>query len=266
MSFKDALAFETAIDKELLPSSYQVIGDVVLIKFFKIKSHPQKNTIAKVVLKMMPHIKTVLEITGVGGEFRIPKVRKLAGGDSVTVHKEHGILYKLDASKIMFSKGNIFERKRIAEKVKWNEIVVDVFAGIGYFSLGIGKARSSAKIYAIEKNPVAFRYLKENIELNRLKNIEAVLGDCRKVSIIDADRVIMGYFPGTEKFLPYAMGMVKDGGVIHYHNIYRRWELWRKPIAELKKHVSNFRVLEKKKVKSAGPNLYHIVMDVKVKK
>lgn len=265
MSFKQKLAEVTGINASLLPSSYQIIGNVLLLKFMKIRKSTQKKEIAAAILKLLPYVKTVCEISGVESEFRIPKVTKLSGNGTETIHKEHGILYKLDASKIMFSKGNLFERQRLIDQIKAGETVVDMFAGIGYFSLGL--AKKAKKVIAIEKNPIAFRYLNENIRLNRINNIEPILGDNRVLSMAGvADRVVMGYFPDTEQFLLLAVKMLKNKGVIHFHNTYSTHELWKKPIEHLDNLRINYRILSKKKVKSVAPNTYHVVIDITVRK
>jgi tRNA wybutosine-synthesizing protein 2 len=274
MHFKDKL--KTDIPRDKIPGSYQIIGDVLLLKFMKIKKMEEKKEIAKCLMAALPYVKTVCEVSGISGEFRKPKVKKILGNGTETLHKEHGIKYKLDVKKIMFSKGNVSERKRLAKDVKKNEIVIDMFAGIGYFSLGL--SRHAKKIYAIEKNKATFSYLKQNILLNNIKNIEPIL----------ADRVIMGYFcfskpktyrktktdaiqneswqsfPGTESFLGAALRFVKKGGIIHFHNTYATHELWHKPEEDLKKYIPDFEVIEKRIVKSAGPHVQHVVLDVKV--
>lgn len=265
MSFRKKLAKATGLPERILPSSYQIIGNVLLLKFMKIKSLQQKRKIASAIMKLLPYVKTVCEINKVEREFRIPKIRKLAGNGTVTMHKEHGLLYKLDVAKIMFSKGNLNERQRLVKQVK-KGVIVDMFAGIGYFSLGLKNAK---KIYAIEKNSVAFRFLKENIRLNKIKNIEPILGDNRKIAEKlkeKADRIIMGYFPKTEKFLPYALTMLKKNGIIHFHNIYKEKELWKKPIREIEKLKTNYRILTKKKVKSFAPRVWHVVLDIELEK
>ncbi|MCX6818913.1 MAG: class I SAM-dependent methyltransferase family protein [Candidatus Aenigmarchaeota archaeon] len=271
MSFKQKLSEKTGIDKKLLPSSYQIIGDVLLLKFMKIKSIKQKKRVASAIMKLLPYIKTVCEIIKVEKEFRVPKIRKLAGNGTETTHKEHGILYKLDVSKIMFSKGNLNERQRLITKIKPGEIIIDMFAGIGYFSLGLAKFSKAKKIYAIEKNPVAFNYLKENIKLNKIKNIEPILGDNREITEKlkeKADRIIMGYFPKTEQFLPFALMILKKKGIIHFHNTYKENELWQKPINEIKIacHGFTYKILEKKKVKSIAPRTWHVVLDIEIHK
>ena len=272
---RDKIASISKINKKNIPNSFQVIGDIVLLKP-KTKSLKINKKIAHAILKLFPRIKTVCEIVQVRGELRKPKVKKLAGDGFETIHKEHGILYKLDVRKIMFSKGNLSERKRLITQIKNNEIIVDMFAGIGYFSLGIAKF-SNAKniqIYAIDKNPIAFRYLKENIKLNKIKNITPLLGDCRTISKrlvennIKADRIIMGYLPGTEKFLPYALKLAKSGCIIHFHNTYNKSELWSKPIKDIEyaceKADCAFSIINTKIVKSYAPNIYHVVVDFEV--
>ena len=263
MSFKKRLAEKTGLEERLLPSSYQIIGDVLLIKFMKIRSLGQKQKIASSILELLPYVKTVCEIKKISSEFRTPRIKKLAGKRTVTVHKEHGILYKIDVSKIMFSKGNLHERQRLVNKIKKDETVIDMFAGIGYFSLSI--AKKCKRVYAIEKNPIAYKYLKENIKLNKIKNIEPILGDNRKIRLNEkADRIVMGYFPGTEKFVPNALKMLKPNGIIHFHNTYREDEVWEKPMNDIKKNIKRFKILDKKVVKSVSPRTYHVVIDVKI--
>lgn len=260
MNFRQKIARETGISAEKVPASYQILGDVMLLKFGC--SEVEKKKIADTILQLYPYVKTVCETKGVSGELRQPFVRKLAGNGTETVHKENGIFYKLDAAKLMFSKGNHLERQRLLGEVKKNEVVVDMFAGIGYFSLPI--AKHVKKMYAIEKNPISFGYLEENISSNKLQNVEAMNADCRDVQMQGvADRIIMGYFPHTEKFLPFALKILKPHGIVHFHNAYREDELWKKPEEQLKV-LGDFRLLSKRKVKSIAPRRWHAVMDVQV--
>ena len=272
MGFKEKLSQEAKINLDKLPTGYQIVGNILLLKLPKIKSQKEKMIVAEKSKKILPYIKTVCEIKEVSGEFRKAKIKILFGKSTETIHKENGILYKLDVSKIMFSKGNLSERKRLIGKINPGEIVVDMFAGIGYFSLNLAKFTKTKNIYSIEKNKTAFGYLKENIRLNKIKNIEPLYGDCRKVKIKEkADRIIMGYFPGTDKFLPSAFRLLKKKGIIHYHNIFSQEELWDKNIQILEKSAKENgfkleRVLEKKIVKDYAPNVYHVVVDAEFRK
>ncbi len=267
MGFKEKLANLTNLDPELLPSSYQIIGDILLIKLPKIKSASQKKKIANSIVKILPYVKAVCEITGVAGEFRKPRVKILLGGGTETLHKENGILYKIDVAEIMFSKGNLAERKRLLDKIRPGEVIIDMFSGIGYFSIPIAKFGDPKIIYSIEKNKISFDYLKENIKLNKIQNIAPILGDCRKISLSQkADRVLMGYLPGTYRFLPAAFGFLKDKGIINYHDTFSKGELWNKPLEILNKEANKKgfklkKILEKKIVKDYAPNVYHAVVD-----
>ncbi len=268
MPLREKLFSTTRIPKERLPNSYQIIGDVMLLKFLRIRNAKDKTKVAEALLKLFPYIKTVCEIKEIRGELREPEIIKLAGDGTETVHKENGILYKLDVSKIMFSKGNLSERKRLIGQVKGGEIILDMFAGIGYFSLGLAKLTKAREILAIEKNPVAYNYLTENISLNKITNINAIQGDCRQFSDSfrkSFDRIIMGYLPNTEAFLPYALFMAKNGCIIHFHNTYKKEELWKKPIVHIEEACSKanarLEIISKKKVKSYSPNRWHVVID-----
>ena len=270
MSFRQKLSKATDIPTSKIPSGYQIIGDVMLMKL-KIKPASQKKKIASAILRMFPYVKTVCEIKEVRGELREPNVNILAGSRTVTVHKENDIIYKIDVSKLMFSKGNLNERKRLLSQVKEGETVIDMFAGIGYFSLPIAKLTSAKDIIAIEKNPAAYNYLTDNITLNNITKIIAIQGDCKIAAQSmheKADRIIMGYFPGTEQFLPAALWMAKPGCTVHFHNIYSEKELWKKPLSQID-HVSKVfgkkvEILTKKKVKSYSPRTWHVVIDFNV--
>jgi len=272
MGFKQKMSSITGINENLVPASYQIVGNVMLLKLEKMKEG-QKTKLAEAAIKEFSSVKTVCEISGVSGEFREPVVRKLAGNGTETLHKENGIFYRLDVSQLMFSKGNLSERQRLIEKVQKDEQIIDMFAGIGYFSLGLAKFSKAKSIIAIEKNQKAYNSLIDNIQINKAANISAILGDCKitaKGMPGMADRVVMGYFPNTEQFLPAAIFMLKQKGTIHFHNIYSKKDIWPKPLADIKSTCEamkcSFRVLEKKKVKSYAPNVFHVVMDIEIEK
>ena len=266
MSLKKKIAEKTGMKN--LPSHYQIIGHVFLAKLSRLDKM-QKKVFAKAVMEILPYIKTVCEIKCIKGTFRKPKTSRILGGSMETVHKENGILYKLDVSKIMFSKGNMLERQRLVNQIRNGETIIDMFAGIGYFSLGIGKLSKAEKIYSIEKNPLSFKYLRENIKLNNIKNISPILGDCRKIKKIKADRILMGYFPGTEKFLKTAFSFLNNKGIIHYHNIYARNDLM-KPIEDVDKAAKKagyiIKSFKQRTVKSYNAAKDHIVLDVEISK
>jgi len=245
--------------------SWERYGDVVLIKFSDLDEEKIKE-IGRAVAKVLG-VKCVLWDMGVEGEFREPKVKVIYGNITETVHIENGIKYKFDPTKIMFSSGNVGERIRMSKINMEGEVVVDMFAGIGYFSLPIAKYTGAKRVYACEKNLVAFRYLCENIILNNVeKKLIPIMGDNREVAPENvADRVVMGYIK-TEKFLDKAMRVLKKGGgVIHYHDVFHKSVCKTRPISILKKYGKKYGFILKeyqiRKVKSYAPNLNHMVVD-----
>ncbi|MCJ7517732.1 MAG: class I SAM-dependent methyltransferase family protein [Methanomassiliicoccales archaeon] len=214
-------------------------------------------------------LKAVLrDVGGIKGEFREPVIRTLLGEDTVATHLENGIRYKFDAAKIMFSSGNIEERLRMAELVCDGETVVDMFAGIGYFSIPLAVYQRPSKVIACELNPVAFRYLEENIALNQVSRIvKPVLGDNRDLAGEGiADRVIMGYVKTTHEHLPAAVRLLKSGGVIHYHETCPNELLPNRPVQRILENVKGGRaeIIRMKEIKSYAPVVTHVVVDAKI--
>lgn len=276
MTLREKITEITGIPESHVPGSYQVIGQILLVKFNAVAKQGEKKKIAQAALKIMPSVKSAYEQKSIVGELRKPGIRYLAGEKNTkTIHNENGIRYSIDVSKVMFSKGNLFERQRIIREILPGETVLDMFAGIGYFSLGVARFSEAKEVISVEKNPESFRLLKENININRIKNMTAVQGDCRKISGMKefsgiADRVIMGYLPGTSKFLPHAFRFLGKKGMVHYHDIFNEKDIWKKPVtvikASAKKKGFSVKISGKKIVKSYAPRVWHVAVDFEARR
>jgi len=77
--------------------SYEQIGDIIILTIPK-EYQELKDFIGKSFYDSFG-CQTVLEKGSVSGEFRVPYYKKIIGGGFVTIHKENGILYKIDLSK-----------------------------------------------------------------------------------------------------------------------------------------------------------------------
>ncbi|TFG16013.1 MAG: class I SAM-dependent methyltransferase family protein [Promethearchaeota archaeon] len=282
MGFKDKLKEKlkaNLTDEELsvLPSGFQTIGKIMIIKLNPLLIE-KRNLIGKACLELNPYIKSVyINLGKVTGTFREPEKIELIAGveDPITEHKEHGVIYRFNVKKIMFSKGNINERKFLATLVSDNEIIVDMFAGIGYFSLPIAKHAHPKQIYSIELNPFSYNFFVENIKINHLqKIITPILGDSKEEVLklsecgIRADRVIMGIFPAPKEYIREALTLTKTKGTIfHYEGVVEKQEyvnLYNEFNHIAKDNGFTCELLSHRFVKSYGPNIYHVVLDIKV--
>jgi len=252
-----------------IPDKWEKVGEVGIIKL-----HPDLEKYSKVLGKNYAEIlqcKTILNDTGgITGIYREPKTKIIYGtSDTETIHKENGIRFKLDPQKIMFSSGNMDERIRMAKISNKSETVVDLFAGIGYFTLPIAVYSRPKKVFACEKNPVSYNYLYQNISLNNITSIvEPLKGDNRKVAPKNvANRVILGYFDDTCKFLTTAFEcLINNTGIIHYHDKLPDNAVPNKPLKNIKKIAKKYKrvakLLKYKNVKSYAPGISHYVFDI----
>ncbi len=250
-----------------IPRHWEKIGDVLLLPPFE--NYEKYGETVGAAFSQVMGVKTVAIYHGVEGELRIPRIEVIYGEDTETVHIENGIKYALDVSRVMFSSGNVEERIRMSRVDAEGEVIVDMFAGIGYFSLPLAKYGGASKIYACEKNPVAFHYLLKNIRINGVSSIVPLFGDNRKNAPKNiADRVILGYVH-TEKFLDTGIEALKDeGGVIHYHDTFTTEERAWKPEKIVEEHASRYgfevKIMFKRTVKSYAPHIWHVVVDARL--
>jgi len=270
MGFRELLSRKVSIpNPELLPKGYQEIGDIIVLRL-KPVHEPYEEEIAKAVHELTG--KRVAIWKKVKGELRKPEI-KVYFGDGVTIKKEHGCAFKLDITKVMYSKGNVGEKERLLNLVKPGEKILDMFAGIGYFSIILAKHKN-VTIHAIEKNIDAYFFLVENIYLNHLTNITPLLGDNREIVPLlkqrgeSYDRILMGYLPSSQEFLDYAL-MVAEDTVIHLHQVLKKEEIEHFKthiISKIEKKHFSAEILATRIVKSYAPHRYHIVFDIKVTK
>ncbi|KAH9598742.1 SAM-dependent methyltransferase TRM5/TYW2-type [Trypanosoma melophagium] len=194
-----------------------------------------------------------------------------------TTHVENGVRYSFDVFKVMFCSGNGTERMHFATITARDEVVVDMFAGIGYFTLPLALHGSPKVIHALEKNSTSVTFLKYNAVQNKVSHlIRTYSGDNREVGSElcgKCDRVLMGYIPSCEEFLPRAVSFLKVSpngnpiGTIHYHFLSDK----KKAEDTVRQHVElslgesivrSVRVDAIRIVKSYAPKRFHCVADL----
>jgi len=239
---------------------YKKIGDILILD-----SSYTGNDFEELSLKH--NVKTIMKIDHIQGTKREPVYKILYGGETETVNKENGCLFKLDLSKVMWSKGNNNERLRIAKLVEDGERVIDMFAGIGYFSIPIGVHANACEVISIEINPNSYHFLCENIKLNKLDNITPILGDCKDITPnYNADRIIMGYVKTTHHYLKVAIDSLNEGGILHYHETVPEKLMNTRPIERIMSEADGREVelLKINKIKKYAPGVEHVVVDARI--
>ncbi len=254
----------------LLPSSFDIIGWVAIIELPG-ELMPHGKAIGEAILRVHRHIKAVFAKGGkVSGEYRVRELIHLAGERRTeTLHRENGVRLKLDVAKVYFSPRLATERMRVFEKTQPGEVIFDMFAGVGPYSILL--AKKAKLVFAVDLNPWAIRYLEENIRLNKTSNVIPILGDVKNVAgKLEADRVIMNLPKFADRFLREAMLSVRKGGVVHYYgfgpeeNLFSEHEAKIKAIA--KELGFTFEILERRKVRPYAPRQFNIAIDFRVLK
>ncbi|HWQ49628.1 MAG TPA: class I SAM-dependent methyltransferase family protein [Methanosarcina sp.] len=269
-SLKESLeSFFSESELASVPTGWQILGDIIIVGIPEVLED-KKTRIAEALLSMYPRCRTVIRDFGIEGQFRQPKREILLGSETETIHKENGCFFKQDVTKVMYSKGNLEERKRMS-RLGEGEVIVDMFAGIGYFSIPMAVHSRPKKIISIEINPESFAYLRKNIRLNKIEDILVpICGDCSKVTPEGtADRVLMGYVGTTHHYLGVAIkALKKNGGILHYHETVperlartRPHERIEKVACALRKKVE---ILETRRIKKYSPGVLHVVVDARI--
>ncbi len=268
-------ALKGTLSEEELASvrAFDVVGDIAVIKIPE-KLLPKKNLIGDALMLVHHHVKTVLNQTGpVGGEFRTRNVEVIAGEPrTTTIYKENGCLFKVDLTKAYFSPRLATERLRIAGLVRPGEIVTNLFAGVGGYSIVAAKKSQAIKIYSIDKNPAAFESMVENIRINKVGNrVVPIFGDARDIVKErlrgEADRVLMPLPELGHEFLAVAMDAMKPaGGVVHFYTFGNEPDVFGPSIdfAESVAAKKGFKieVLKKREIRSYATRCYHIAVDL----
>lgn len=250
------------------PVAYELIGDIAIID-----QHEENPLEMANLLLKHKNIKTILQAkSAVSGEYRTREVLFIKGEKKTeTIYKENGCKYLLDIADVYFTPRLSTERMRIASQIRNGDKVIDMFAGIGPYSILIAKRVPGSQVLAIDKNPAAIKYLQKNALLNKVRNIEIRQGDARDEvrGITDADHIIMNLPHSGAMFLDCAFGIIKKGGIIHFYAISHEDDLFRGLIEEIKEiakeaslHVSP---LECRIVRPYAPYQYNVCIDLQVK-
>ncbi|MGI0076820.1 MAG: class I SAM-dependent methyltransferase [Nitrosopumilaceae archaeon] len=256
-------------------SAFDQIGDIIIVRIPD-SLLSKKKIIGETLLEQVKTAKSVFyQSSSVEGDFRTRDLEILAGVDKTeTEYKEFGCRFIVDVEKAFFSPRLSTERDRIAELVQDGEIVINMFGGVGMFSI-IASKRKKCTVYNIDINPIAAKLCEKNIKLNKLVGkVISIHGDAAKIieeQLSDqGDRVLMLLPERSDEFLNSAILSTKSNGIIHYYSHIHADE--KSQAAKLsEKHYLDTtpiksKILNSKIVRAVGPRYYQTVVDVRITK
>jgi len=259
-----------------LPRALDIVGDIAIVEIPQ-ELEQYKAAIGQATLKAHKNVRVILAKAGkVSGPYRLRDFELIAGEPrTTTIYKENGCSYYIDVAKAYFSPRLSHERERVTSLVQEGETIVDLFAGVGPFSILIAKNHENVRVFALDINSEAVEQMKRNARLNRVENkIFPILGDARKIIngklVYVADRVIMNLPENAHKFVDVACKTLKtSGGVVHFYGFVRSPDT----IENMKSHFEEdvnkagrkvIALLEAKSVRETAPHEYQVVLDAKI--
>ena len=273
---KKALAsILTENESQQLISAFDQIGSIIIVRIPD-SLISKKKIIGETLLEQVKTTKSVFfQSSPVEGDFRTRNLELLAGDDKTeTEYKESGCRFIVDVEKTFFSPRLSTERERISNLVSDNETIVNMFGGIGMFSI-LSAKKKSCTVYNIDINPDASTLCEENTRLNKLKgNVISLNGDAsdiiKKELQNSANRVLMLLPERSDEFLDSAISSLKTNGIIHYYShIHADKKQDAAKLSEahfLKTNTTHSKILNSKIVRPIGPRFYQTVVDAAIQK
>lgn len=265
-----------------LYSSFDVIGEIAIIKIPD-SLEEKKETIGITLMDYIKNVKTVFsQSSPVKGEYRTRDLELIAGRDqSITYYKEHGCIFRADVKNTYFSPRLSTERLRISNLISNNklpnnkEIVINMFGGVGTFSIIIAKKNPRCIVYNIDSNIHAHKLCQENVKLNKVEDrVTSIHGDAKDViqSCLSniATRVLMPLPELAHEFIDEAvLALSNQIGIIHYFshvNAKHKEDVIQqvRKEDELKFQAYKIDLFNITIVREVGPRIYQTVSDIKI--
>jgi len=262
-------------ESDELFSAFDQIGDIIIIRIPD-SLVSKKKIIGETLLDKIKIAKSVFyQSSPIEGDFRTRNLEILAGDDKTeTEYKEFGCIFTVDVEKAFFSPRLSTERERISDLIQDGETVINMFGGIGMFSI-IAAKNNDCTIYNLDINPEASKLCEKNISLNKLKGkVISINGDASKIiqkQLQDTgDRTLMLLPERSDEFLEDAVLTTKKNGMIHYYSHIHADKKFEAPnlseqhyldVSKIKSEILNSKI-----VRAVGPRYYQTVVDVKISK
>ncbi len=260
-------------ESDELISAFDQIGDIIIVRIPD-SLLSKKKIIGETLLNDVKIARSVFyQASAVEGDFRTRNLEIIAGEDNTeTEYKEFGCKFIVDVENAFFSPRLSTERDRISNLIQDGEIMTNMFAGVGMFSI-IAAKKKKCTVYSLDINPIASELCERNIKLNKLAGeVISVNEDAAKIInelLLDkSDRTLMLLPERSDEFLEYAIKTTKNEGIIHYYShIHADKKSDAGKLSEehyLQVTPVKSEILGSKIVRPVGPRYYQTVVDVKI--
>ena len=262
-------------ESEELISAFDQIGEIIIVRIPD-SLLSKKKIIGEALLNDVKIVRSVFyQASAVEGDFRTRNLEIIAGEDNTeTEYREFGCKFIVDVENAFFSPRLSTERDRIANLIQEGEVMTNMFAGVGMFSI-IAAKKKKCTVYSLDINPIASNLCERNIKLNKLAGkVVSINGDSTQIineQLVDkSDRTLMLLPERSDEFLESAIKTTKDGGIIHYYShIHADKKTDAGKLSEehyLQVSPVKSEILGSKIVRPVGPRYYQTVVDVKISK
>ncbi|XP_011306381.1 tRNA (guanine(37)-N1)-methyltransferase isoform X2 [Fopius arisanus] len=173
-----------------VPTSFTKVGHILHLNL-RDNQLPFKRVIGEVYLDFVPHTRVVVnKINSIDTEFRNFSMEVLAGdGNTITTVKENDCKFTFDFAKVYWNSRLITEHKRLLEYMEKGDVLYDVFAGVGPFS--VPAARKGVTVLANDLNPESYKWLQVNSADNKTKGLSCFNKDGRDFLREDVKRNLL---------------------------------------------------------------------------
>lgn len=278
-------------------SAFDQIGEIIVVRIPD-SLLAKRYEIGRALLDEVKIARSVFcQTSAVQGEYRTRRLQVIAGvDDTITEYRESGCRFVVDVENAFFSPRLSHERERIANLVSDGQIILNMFGGVGAFSI-VAAMQKKCTVYNIDSNPVAAKLCEQNIALNEYSRkkkkrkmagiVHSICGETAQV-IRDgfgsggdndktdsvSDRTLMLLPERSDEFLDSAIRATKSGGVIHYYSHVHADSKKDAPglsakhyldaVSDVYKNVLHTDVLDFRIVRAVGPRYYQTVVDARI--
>lgn len=150
-------------------TSFSKIGHILHMNL-KDNLLPYKTAIAQIFMDKTPGCRTVInKAQSIDNTFRNFQIDLLLGDPDYQVQtKENGVVFEFDFSTVYWNPRLSTEHERLVNMLNSNDVLYDVFAGVGPFAVPAGKKK--VNVLANDLNPHSFKWLEHNVKKRKVQH------------------------------------------------------------------------------------------------